>query len=539
MTYRLVSTDGNIQFELRPGMPMILGRALNSDLPVLDPTISRRHAEVTADHGGVAVRDLGSSNGTFVAGARVGTARLVGGERIVFGKVHFEVRELSPMLVDDASAESVRRVARAGTTIIRSIPVPDADQALELALRASGVQKAVEEGRAQVSPAERDRLKLTLLLEISKALTRTIDVASLLEKMVHFTFRLLDVGHVSILLFDDAGTLVPRIARTRGGENAPREISPTLANTVIAQKVAVLSDVTADATRPTPSGVSGAGMARNAACAPLIAGEGRVLGVLYVDSLTPTSRVSDEDLDFLVAFAGIGAVALDNIRSADRSRQEARIRDNFERFFTPHLAARIAAAPEALGLGGERRTVAVLFADIRGFTELAARMAPDETARFLTEYFSEMVDVVFRHGGTLDKFIGDAVMAQWGAPISAPGRCRSRAGGGARHDAGGRPPQRALARRGALGDPGGDRAELRRGLRRLPRLGAPPGVHDHRRHGEHGLAPVRLGRGGRDPGVGVDARGVYPPAGVRRPRPADAARQGGARPRLPRRPVMS
>ncbi|MBK6455106.1 MAG: FHA domain-containing protein [Gemmatimonadetes bacterium] len=420
MTYRLVSTDGNIQFELRPGMPMILGRALNSDLPVLDPTISRRHAEVTADHAGVAVRDLGSSNGTFVAGARVGTARLVGGERIVFGKVHFEVRELSPMLVDDASAESVRRVARAGTTIIRSIPVPDADQALELALRASGVQKAVEEGRAQVSPAERDRLKLTLLLEISKALTRTIDVASLLEKMVHFTFRLLDVGHVSILLFDDAGTLVPRIARTRGGENAPREISPTLANTVIAQKVAVLSDVTADATRPTPSGVAGAGMARNAACAPLIAGEGRVLGVLYVDSLTPTSRVSDEDLDFLVAFAGIGAVALDNIRSADRSRQEARIRDNFERFFTPHLAARIAAAPEALGLGGERRTVAVLFADIRGFTELAARMAPDETARFLTEYFSEMVDVVFRHGGTLDKFIGDAVMAQWGAPISAP-----------------------------------------------------------------------------------------------------------------------
>ncbi|MFP5354948.1 MAG: FHA domain-containing protein, partial [Gemmatimonadota bacterium] len=361
MPYRIVTSDGNIQFELRPGMPMVLGRALNCDLPVLDPTISRRHAELTADAAGVSVRDLGSSNGTFVSGARIGTARLVGGEHITFGKVQFEVRELSPMLVDDASAENVRRAARAGTTIIRQVPVPDADQALELALRASGVHEAIADRHPPATAAERDRLKLTLLLEISKALTRTADVESLLEKMVHFTFRLLDVGHVSILLLDDAGTLVPRIARTRDGRDAAREVAASLAQTVIEQKVAVLSDVLADATRATPSGaMASAGMSRNAACAPLIAGEGRVFGVLYVDSLTPSSRVSDEDLDFLVSFAGIGAVALDNIRSSERSRNEARIRDNFERFFTPHLAARIAASPEALGLGGERRTVSVL-----------------------------------------------------------------------------------------------------------------------------------------------------------------------------------
>jgi adenylate cyclase len=61
--------------------------------------------------------------------------------------------------------------------------------------------------------------------------------------------------------------------------------------------------------------------------------------------------------------------------------------------------------------------VAVLFSDIRGFTALSESMKPDEMATLLTEYFTEMVECVFRHGGTLDKFMGDAVMAQWGAPL--------------------------------------------------------------------------------------------------------------------------
>ena len=64
--------------------------------------------------------------------------------------------------------------------------------------------------------------------------------------------------------------------------------------------------------------------------------------------------------------------------------------------------------------------MAVLFSDIRGFTALSETMNPDAMAKLLTEYFTEMVDCVFHHGGTLDKFIGDAVMAQWGAPIGEP-----------------------------------------------------------------------------------------------------------------------
>ena len=66
----------------------------------------------------------------------------------------------------------------------------------------------------------------------------------------------------------------------------------------------------------------------------------------------------------------------------------------------------------------------VLFADIRGFTAMAEQMQPDAIAALLTDYFTEMVEVIFEHGGTLDKFIGDALMALWGAPVAHPDDAR-------------------------------------------------------------------------------------------------------------------
>ena len=84
------------------------------------------------------------------------------------------------------------------------------------------------------------------------------------------------------------------------------------------------------------------------------------------------------------------------------------------------MAADIAGRQGAVQLGGARQPLTILFSDIRGFTALAESMPPDAIAGLLSAYFTEMVDVIFEHGGTLDKFIGDAIMAQWGAPIRHP-----------------------------------------------------------------------------------------------------------------------
>src|SRR3984957_17028389 len=98
MPYRLTTATGDQTYDLRAGTLLVVGRALTSDIPVFDPTISRRHAELVAGDDGVEVRDLGSSNGTYLNGARIETARLASGDVISFGKVPLKVTQLTPSL---------------------------------------------------------------------------------------------------------------------------------------------------------------------------------------------------------------------------------------------------------------------------------------------------------------------------------------------------------------------------------------------------------------------------------------------------------
>ncbi|HSN86012.1 MAG TPA: adenylate/guanylate cyclase domain-containing protein, partial [Thermoanaerobaculia bacterium] len=406
---KLVAVNGSNAFRVTPGRTFVAGRAVTCDLAIQDPTVSRLHAELEAADSGLRIRDLGSTNGTYVNGERVGAALVPAGTRITFGKVDFEILEEKPEEI--ALPESFAGEGALDATILRQVRVRGrADIAARL--DASPPQGASSLKIGGQSPEERQARKLQLLLDIAKELSQQTESDRLLDKVVTLTFQMMSVDRVAIMTLPDGGELVPRVWRSRvdapaGSWRVPRSI----ARKAVEERMAVL-------TENPPTDASGPQTVHSALCAPLLGGQGAVLGIIYLDNVDGSHSFSEEDLEFLTAFAGMVAVAMENSQLIERARREAVVLSNFQRYFAPDLARQIADERNEIQVGGSKRRVAVLFADIRGFTSLSEEMSPDEIASLLTDYFTEMVEIVFRHGGTLDKFIGDALMALWGAPLS-------------------------------------------------------------------------------------------------------------------------
>jgi len=120
---------------------------------------------------------------------------------------------------------------------------------------------------------------------------------------------------------------------------------------------------------------------------------------------------------FAVIFLGYFSV---DAEKTQLHAEKARLRETFQHYLDASVMEQVLAHPEKLKLGGERKELTVLFSDIRGFTTLSERMTPEQLVGFINQYLTPMTDVVFANGGTLDKYIGDAIMAFWGAPVDQP-----------------------------------------------------------------------------------------------------------------------
>lgn len=149
--------------------------------------------------------------------------------------------------------------------------------------------------------------------------------------------------------------------------------------------------------------------------APLLAGDS-VLGVVVVDMQEPEQVFSEADCDLLRAFAAHFATHMTNHTLREQLVAEKMQRERFERYFSPAVAERILHTSSGVFGGARIAPVTILMSDIRGFTVLSATMEPPDVVRLLNDMFYEFVEIVFKYNGTIDKFIGDAMLAVFGSP---------------------------------------------------------------------------------------------------------------------------
>jgi adenylate cyclase len=149
--------------------------------------------------------------------------------------------------------------------------------------------------------------------------------------------------------------------------------------------------------------------------------EDRILGSIYVDTRSFDVTFKEEDLELFASLASQLAMAIDNVHLYEKMVSVEKKRLNLSRFLSPAIVDEIMKEDSSLELGGRKRVVTALFCDIRGFTPIAERMPPRLMVDILNEHFTAMTEIVFKFNGTLDKYIGDELMAVFGAPLYAEG----------------------------------------------------------------------------------------------------------------------
>lgn len=348
------------------------GGGVFNDIHLADTTVSRRHARIFLRGNSYCLEDLGSANGTAVNDRPISKAALAHGDRIAIGNntLFFECQE--------------------------SVTVNPLDFIIS--------EKKLNHHKTVDS-------NYIILQRLSEMFITEISPGDFYQAVMEMVMESIKSARGVLMLTDAAGK--PRYTVTRGKDVL---FSEEVVRQVISDRKSLLVGCDHDASKTMI--LRGA---QSAICAPLLK-DNAVLGVIYLEDPLP-GRFEDGDLILLTLFANQLAAGIEKVDLNERLHRESIIRTNLERFLSPRvveLVTRDCIDKGDILLKSERVNATVLFCDIQGFTRLSEKLGPQEIADLLTDYFTRMTEVIFAAEGTLDKFMGDGLVAIFGAPFPYP-----------------------------------------------------------------------------------------------------------------------
>ncbi|HYV61523.1 MAG TPA: adenylate/guanylate cyclase domain-containing protein [Bryobacteraceae bacterium] len=389
-----------------------LGRAQDNDVVLTDSElrVSRRHAVIEWDaERGATLRDERAVNGTFVNKQKVtAPVALHGGDVISIGPHEIVFREeksgglawnIEPGAVDLGALQNAQKPQEP-----------------------AGASQREPEAKAPEAP----RLKaLELLNEVGLKLAGTHTPSEVMKEAIQLLFRIEGVQRATLWPWDEKERCFHQMPmETRAGYDQlsapmfdPQNVvlSSTILNRVRQENRPLLIRDIKSSEFSLSKSIVRAGI-QAAFCSP-VTSQGHMLGVLYADNLMRSDAFSQEDFQTFTIIAAQAGMALANSLAREEiSRQDVE-RANLSRYLPPQVVDLITSKGGSMELGGVLQPVTVLFADIRGFTPLSEQMDAREVVDLLNDFFAVMTAAIFQSNGTLDKFIGDCVMALFGAPI--------------------------------------------------------------------------------------------------------------------------
>jgi adenylate cyclase len=375
-----------------------VGKLSGNDLPLNDNSVSRNHCKFLKTNDSYKVVDLSSTNGTYVNGKRVTEKKLEESDTITIGRTILKFisvsRQEPQTAVSDVNDQKISMV----------IPLSD-----ELRVKE---EKAIDGGMLNF---------LSSVTKLGKALIASTTLEESFERIGELVFDFLHPKRLFIFFHDEnQEELELKYSHTRKGKAREKvNISKTIAMKAIKEKVAILSANTMDDARfDGAQSIIMYGI--TSAISVPIWTKNSIYGLIYIDTTEFDKMFKENDLEMLSIIANYAGFSIEGINNLNKLDREKKIRARLERYHSPSVVSRIMESHNSstMELNTYKETEAtVLFLDIVAFTTKVEHMNPVEIGVFLNHFFTEMTEIIFRHNGTLDKYIGDCIMALFGVPF--------------------------------------------------------------------------------------------------------------------------